>query len=59
VGLLLVPARNNSERNLNGVGINVKILFSWLQVGGVESIEVSEFVVGKKAAMYGPYEATA
>ncbi len=56
---MLVPARNNSERNLNGVGINVKILFSWLQVGGVESIEVPEFVVGKKAAMYGPYEATA
>jgi hypothetical protein len=30
---------------LSGVGINVKILFSWLQVGGVESVEVvPEFV---------------
>jgi len=46
--------------NLSGVGIiNVKILFSWLQVGGVESIEVPEFVGGKKTAIYGPYEATA
>jgi hypothetical protein len=29
---------------LSVVGINVKILFSWLQVGGVESVEVPEFV---------------
>jgi hypothetical protein len=53
---------------LNGVGINVKILFSWLQVGGVESIEVPEFVgvvnsscggkssyVFEQDARYGPY----
>ncbi len=59
MGLLLVPARNNSERNLNGVGINVKIVFFLLQVGGVESIEVPEFVGEKKTAIYGPYEATA
>ncbi len=36
--------RTKPERNLSGVAINVKILFSWVQVAGVESVEVPEFV---------------
>jgi hypothetical protein len=37
-------ARSNFERNLSGVGINVKIFCSVLYGGGVGAVEVPEFV---------------
>ncbi len=61
-------ARTNPERNLSEVAINVKILFSWVQVGGVKNVEVPKFVgvvnsscggkssyVFEQDARYGPY----